>query len=167
MFRPLRLVHRLQLQLQCRQASGSGAGGKKTPFPGDDILVPDEPITRAVSFFPSISYSDKNFFGVNFALVHYKKISVKIIFQTFNSHLQVNDPELDKVPEFSSSLLTHLERLSLVRFSDEQAVASLRESIRIANRLKLVHVEVEILRTFFLLKTLDIRLIIGRLGNIF
>ncbi|PAV56416.1 hypothetical protein WR25_18118 [Diploscapter pachys] len=100
MFRSLRLIHRLQLQLQCRQASGSGAGSKKTPFPGDDILVPDEPITRAV-----------------------------------------NDPELDKVPEFSSSLLTHLERLSLVRFSDEQAVASLRESIRIANRLKLVHVE--------------------------
>lgn len=49
--------------------------------------------------------------------------------------------EIGTVPEFDQKLITHLERLSLVRFSNEEAAANLRESVRIANRLKHVNVD--------------------------
>ncbi|CAJ0952670.1 unnamed protein product, partial [Mesorhabditis belari] len=49
--------------------------------------------------------------------------------------------DIGEVPSFDHKLITHLERLSLIRFSSEEAVANLRESIRIANRLK--HIDVE------------------------
>ncbi|CAJ0587645.1 unnamed protein product, partial [Mesorhabditis spiculigera] len=49
--------------------------------------------------------------------------------------------DVGEVPTFDHKLITHLERLSLLRFSDEEAVANLREAVRTANRLKHVNVD--------------------------
>ncbi|CAC35907.1 Glutamyl-tRNA(Gln) amidotransferase subunit C, mitochondrial [Caenorhabditis elegans] len=77
-----------------------GEGKRKTPFPGDPILVPDEP------------YDSK-----------------------------IQESQLSPMPQIDAKLINHLERLSLVRFDSEQAVANLRSSIRVAKRLELVDVE--------------------------
>ncbi|VDN20648.1 unnamed protein product [Gongylonema pulchrum] len=52
--------------------------------------------------------------------------------------LQINQNEVEDAPFFDKALITHLERLSLVRFSDEQAVFNLKQAVRYANQLKLV-----------------------------
>ena len=49
--------------------------------------------------------------------------------------------DIGEVPHFDDKLITHLERLSLLRFPGEEAVANLREAVRVANRLKHVNVE--------------------------
>lgn len=78
----------------------NGRGSRKTPFVGDEVLIPDEP---------------------------------------YVSKIRASD--LSKMIEIDSKLISHLERLSLVRFDSEQAVANLRNSIQIAKRLELVNVE--------------------------
>lgn len=50
----------------------------------------------------------------------------------------INQNEVEESPVFDKVLITHLERLSLVRFSDEQAVFNLKQAVRYANLLKLV-----------------------------
>ncbi|CAD6192968.1 unnamed protein product [Caenorhabditis auriculariae] len=77
-----------------------GAGEKKTPLEGDEVLVPVEP---------------------------------------YRSDVFENTPE--DMPQFDQKLISQLERLSLVRFDSEQAVANLRQTVRIANRLKEIDVE--------------------------
>lgn len=47
---------------------------------------------------------------------------------------------------FDKALITHLERLSLVRFSDEQAVFNLKQAVRFANQLKLIDTTVNLFK---------------------
>lgn len=47
---------------------------------------------------------------------------------------------------FDKALINHLERLSLIRFSDEQAVLNLKEAVRFANQLKLIDTTVIFLK---------------------
>uniref|UniRef100_A0A8R1E5Z4 Uncharacterized protein n=1 Tax=Caenorhabditis japonica TaxID=281687 RepID=A0A8R1E5Z4_CAEJA len=93
-----RIFRSVFLQIRCAH---EGAGARKTPFPGEEIHIPDQP---------------------------------------YNS--KIDDSLLAKIPQFDAKLIAHLERLSLVRFDSEQAVANLRNSVRIAQRLELVDVEV-------------------------
>ncbi|MFH4983828.1 hypothetical protein AB6A40_010537 [Gnathostoma spinigerum] len=51
---------------------------------------------------------------------------------------KIDESRVAEPPEFDEKLITHLERLSLVRFTNEEAVAHLREAVRYANRLLLV-----------------------------
>ncbi|VDO66769.1 unnamed protein product [Onchocerca flexuosa] len=50
----------------------------------------------------------------------------------------IDQSKVEEPPVFDKALITHLERLSLVRFSDEQAVLHLKQAVRFANQLKLV-----------------------------
>ncbi|EJW85941.1 hypothetical protein WUBG_03150 [Wuchereria bancrofti] len=50
----------------------------------------------------------------------------------------IDQSKVEEPPVFDKALITHLERLSLVRFTDEQAVFNLKEAVRFANQLKLV-----------------------------
>ncbi|VDK73008.1 unnamed protein product [Onchocerca ochengi] len=50
----------------------------------------------------------------------------------------IDQSKVEEPPVFDKALITHLERLSLVRFSDEQAVFNLKQAVRFANQLKLV-----------------------------
>lgn len=50
----------------------------------------------------------------------------------------IDQSKVEEPPVFDRTLITHLERLSLVRFSDEQAISKLKQSIRYANQLKLI-----------------------------
>lgn len=83
-----------------KRSAHSGKGKTKTPFIGDEVLVPAEP---------------------------------------YNS--KIEDSSLSPMPSIDAKLISHLERLSLVRFDSEQAVANLRNSIRMAKKLELVNVE--------------------------
>ncbi|CAI2348972.1 unnamed protein product [Caenorhabditis sp. 36 PRJEB53466] len=83
-----------------RRAVHKGAGTRKTPFAGDEVLIPDQP---------------------------------------YNS--KIDESLLPRVPQFDAKLIAHLERLSLVRFDSEQAVANLRNSVRMAQRLELIDVQ--------------------------
>ncbi|VDN01440.1 unnamed protein product [Thelazia callipaeda] len=51
---------------------------------------------------------------------------------------QVEVSKVEAPPLFDKALITHLERLSLVRFSDEQAIYNLKQAVSYANQLKLV-----------------------------
>ncbi|KAF1761983.1 hypothetical protein GCK72_010243 [Caenorhabditis remanei] len=59
--------------------------------------------------------------------------------EPYNS--KIDESLLSEMPPIDAKLISHLERLSLVRFDSEQAVANLRNSIRMAKRLELVDVE--------------------------
>lgn len=59
--------------------------------------------------------------------------------EPYNS--KIDESQLSEMPPIDAKLISHLERLSLVRFDSEQAVANLRNSIRMAKRLELVDVE--------------------------
>lgn len=83
-----------------KRSAHSGKGKTKTPFAGDEVVVPAKP---------------------------------------YNS--KIENSSLSEMPPIDSSLISHLERLSLVRFDSEQAVANLRNSIRMAKKLELVDVE--------------------------
>ncbi|VDO32377.1 aspartyl/glutamyl-tRNA(Asn/Gln) amidotransferase subunit C, putative [Brugia malayi] len=50
----------------------------------------------------------------------------------------IDQSKVEEPPVFDKALITHLERLSLVWFTDEQAVFNLKEAVRFANQLKLV-----------------------------
>uniref|UniRef100_A0A915PS27 Glutamyl-tRNA(Gln) amidotransferase subunit C, mitochondrial n=1 Tax=Setaria digitata TaxID=48799 RepID=A0A915PS27_9BILA len=50
----------------------------------------------------------------------------------------IDQSKVEEPPLFDKALVTHLEKLSLVRFSDEQAVFNLKQAVRFANQLKLV-----------------------------
>uniref|UniRef100_A0A914VBA4 Glutamyl-tRNA(Gln) amidotransferase subunit C, mitochondrial n=1 Tax=Plectus sambesii TaxID=2011161 RepID=A0A914VBA4_9BILA len=50
----------------------------------------------------------------------------------------IDETKVKPAPELNQELVDHLERLSLVRFSNEEAVHHLRKAIHFANRLKLV-----------------------------
>ncbi|CAG9539497.1 unnamed protein product [Cercopithifilaria johnstoni] len=50
----------------------------------------------------------------------------------------IDQSKVEEPPVFDKALITHLERLSLIRFSDEQAVFNLKQAVRFANQLKLV-----------------------------
>ncbi|EFO24057.1 hypothetical protein LOAG_04423 [Loa loa] len=50
----------------------------------------------------------------------------------------IDQSKVEEPPVFTKALITHLERLSLVRFSDEQAVLNLKQAVRFANQLKLI-----------------------------
>uniref|UniRef100_A0A0R3S3J6 Glutamyl-tRNA(Gln) amidotransferase subunit C, mitochondrial n=1 Tax=Elaeophora elaphi TaxID=1147741 RepID=A0A0R3S3J6_9BILA len=50
----------------------------------------------------------------------------------------IDQSKVEEPPVFDKALITHLERLSLVRFSDEQAVFNLKQAVRFANQLKLI-----------------------------
>uniref|UniRef100_A0A914ZNJ0 Glutamyl-tRNA(Gln) amidotransferase subunit C, mitochondrial n=1 Tax=Parascaris univalens TaxID=6257 RepID=A0A914ZNJ0_PARUN len=52
---------------------------------------------------------------------------------------KIDESLVEEPPLFDKRLITHLERLSLVRFSDEEAVAHLRKAVKYANQLKLLH----------------------------
>ncbi|VDK58711.1 unnamed protein product [Anisakis simplex] len=51
---------------------------------------------------------------------------------------KIDESLVEEPPVFDKKLITHLERLSLVRFSDEEAVAHLRKAVKYANQLKLI-----------------------------
>lgn len=59
--------------------------------------------------------------------------------EPYNS--KIDESLLSEMPKIDAKLINHLERLSLVRFDSEQAVANLRNSIRMAKRLELVNVK--------------------------
>ncbi|PIC42932.1 hypothetical protein B9Z55_009846 [Caenorhabditis nigoni] len=59
--------------------------------------------------------------------------------EPYNS--KIDDSLLSKMPSIDSKLIANLERLSLVRFDSEQAVANLRNAIKVAKRLELVDTE--------------------------
>ncbi|MCP9257376.1 Glutamyl-tRNA(Gln) amidotransferase subunit C, mitochondrial [Dirofilaria immitis] len=50
----------------------------------------------------------------------------------------IDQSKVEEPPIFDKALITHLERLSLLRFNDEQEVSNLRQAIRFANQLKLI-----------------------------
>ncbi|KAL3989460.1 aspartyl/glutamyl-tRNA(Asn/Gln) amidotransferase C subunit [Acanthocheilonema viteae] len=50
----------------------------------------------------------------------------------------IDQSKVEEPPVFDKALITHLERLSLVRFNDEQAVFNLKQAVRFANQLKLI-----------------------------
>ncbi|VDK84092.1 unnamed protein product [Litomosoides sigmodontis] len=52
--------------------------------------------------------------------------------------IYIDQSKVEEPPVFDRALITHLERLSLVRFSDEQAVFNLKQAVRFANQLKLI-----------------------------
>ncbi|VDM39566.1 unnamed protein product [Toxocara canis] len=52
--------------------------------------------------------------------------------------MKIDESAVEEPPLFDKELITHLERLSLVRFSDEEAVAHLRKAVKYANQLKLL-----------------------------
>uniref|UniRef100_A0A0M3HSM1 Glutamyl-tRNA(Gln) amidotransferase subunit C, mitochondrial n=2 Tax=Ascaris TaxID=6251 RepID=A0A0M3HSM1_ASCLU len=52
---------------------------------------------------------------------------------------KIDESLVEEPPIFDRRLITHLERLSLVRFSDEEAVAHLRKAVKYANQLKLLN----------------------------
>ncbi|CAI5444715.1 unnamed protein product [Caenorhabditis angaria] len=54
---------------------------------------------------------------------------------------EIPDEKLSEIPNFDAKLIAHLERLSLVRFDSEQAVANLRKSVKMAQKLELVDTE--------------------------
>ncbi|CAB3402668.1 unnamed protein product [Caenorhabditis bovis] len=95
-----KVLYHYAIAVALRKKSKGGAGERKFPIEGDEVLVPDVP------------YKSK-----------------------------IDEKLLRKVDEFDSKLISHLERLSLVRFDSEQAVANLRNSVKFAQQLELVDVE--------------------------
>uniref|UniRef100_A0A0N5ATL0 Glutamyl-tRNA(Gln) amidotransferase subunit C, mitochondrial n=1 Tax=Syphacia muris TaxID=451379 RepID=A0A0N5ATL0_9BILA len=54
---------------------------------------------------------------------------------------RINQDLVEEPPEFDQELVNHLERMSLVRFSNEEAVAHLRMAVRYANQLMQLDIE--------------------------